>query len=120
MLGSPGSPQYRRIVPLGYKEKTMDGLHNTSTPKTAAKGNKPPSKKDQLIKLLKAKAGADVVVLSTKLGWLPHSTRAAISGLRKAGYEIAVTKGPKGGAARYRLIDPPEPDQSVKASADGA
>lgn len=98
----------------------MDGLRNTSTPKAAAKGNKPPSKKDQLIKLLKAKAGADVVVLSTKLGWLPHSTRAAISGLRKAGYEIAVTKGPKGGAARYRLIDPPEPNLPMTGATGGA
>jgi hypothetical protein len=98
----------------------MDGLHNTSTNKTAAKGNKRPSKKGQLIKLLKAKAGADVAVLSTKLGGLPHSTRAAISGLRKAGYEIAVTKGPKGCAARYRLINSPEPNLPMTGATDGA
>lgn len=98
----------------------MDGLQNKIAARTAAKGSKPPSKKDQLIKLLKAKTGADVEVLSTKLGWLPYSTRAAISGLRKAGYEIAVTKGPKGGAARNRLINPPVVEHAAEASANGA
>ncbi len=37
------------------------------------------------------------------LGWLPHTTRAAISGLRKAGHAIETIKGAKGVGTRYRI-----------------
>lgn len=47
------------------------------------------TKKDQLIRLLGSKSGRDIKSLSAKLGWQQHTTRAALSGLRKAGYEIA-------------------------------
>ena len=63
----------------------------------------PRSKKDQLIDLLGAKGGADVQTLSDTLGWQPHTVRAALTGLRKAG--IAVEKMPvrEGERARYRI-----------------
>ena len=64
---------------------------------------KPRSKKDQLIGLLGAKGGADVRALSDTLGWQPHTVRAALTGLRKAG--IAVEKMPvrEGELTRYRI-----------------
>ncbi|MEQ8928585.1 MAG: DUF3489 domain-containing protein [Silicimonas sp.] len=46
--------------------------------------SKPKTKKEGLIQLLSHKAGADVATISEKLGWLPHTTRAALTGLRKA------------------------------------
>jgi len=49
-------------------------------------------KKDQLIKLLGAKSGADIKSLSERLGWPQHTPRAAMSGLRKAGYEVTGEK----------------------------
>ncbi|WP_162798346.1 DUF2924 domain-containing protein [Sulfitobacter sp. SK011] len=52
------------------------------------------TKKDQLIKLLGSKSGADIKSLSEKLGWQQHTTRAAMSGLRKAGYEVAAERSP--------------------------
>ena len=72
------------------------------------------TKKDQLIKLLRTRAGADVAAISAKLGWQQHTTRAALTGLRKAGFEIAGEKPPKGGASRYRIIADP-----VLATAEG-
>lgn len=77
-----------------------------------AKKSKTPArvtKKDQLIKLLGAKAGADIGVLSEKLGWQEHTTRAALTGLRKAGYEIAGEKPAKGGKSTYRILAVPKP-----------
>ena len=64
---------------------------------------KPRSKKDQLVDLLRAKGGADVRALSDTLGWQPHTVRAALTGLRKAG--IAVEKMPvrDGELTRYRI-----------------
>ncbi|MFV2052275.1 DUF3489 domain-containing protein [Aliiroseovarius sp. YM-037] len=67
------------------------------------------TKKDQLIKLLGSKAGLDIKALSEKLGWQQHTTRAALSGLRKAGFEIAAQKPAKGGMSKYRVVSAPKP-----------
>ena len=48
----------------------------------------PKTKRDQLIRMLNAKNGAGADAICVKLGWQPHTTRAAISGLRKAGMDI--------------------------------
>ena len=65
------------------------------------------TKKDQLIKLLGTKTGADIKTLSAKLGWQQHTTRAAMSGLRKAGYEVSGEKPAKGGMSRFRILSVP-------------
>ncbi len=41
-----------------------------------------------LRKLLSRKSGADLATLQSATGWQHHSVRAALSGLRKAGYGI--------------------------------
>ena len=69
-----------------------------------AGAKKPPTKKDELIRLLKAKAGADVPTLGEMLGWQPHTVRAAITGLRKTGHVVVATKPGGGGASRYRIV----------------
>jgi len=62
-----------------------------------------------LRKLLSRKSGADLVALQSATGWQPHSVRAALSGLRKAGYIIDRTEPTKSGAsAVYRLGLGPE------------
>lgn len=62
------------------------------------------TKKARLIALLSRKGGADVASLSTTLGWLPHTTRAALTGLRKSGYEIASVKPDTGEPSRYQIV----------------
>ena len=54
------------------------------------------TKKAQLIQMLTRKTGADVATISDKLSWQTHTTRAAISGLRKAGYEVVGEKPAEG------------------------
>lgn len=80
------------------------------------------TKKDQLIKLLGTKAGVDIKSLSEKLGWQQHTTRAAMSGLRKAGYEVAGEKPAKGGLAKYRIVSVPAAEGGAAAvsAANGA
>ncbi|MGC1505797.1 MAG: DUF3489 domain-containing protein [Sulfitobacter sp.] len=72
-------------------------------------------KKDQLIKLLGNKSGVDIKSLSEKLGWQQHTTRAAMSGLRKAGYEVAGEKPVKGGASKFRILSAPAVPQEAGA-----
>ena len=68
------------------------------------------TKKARLIALLSRKSGADVPSLSATLGWLPHSTRAALTGLRKAGYDITKVKHRNGKPSRYQIIGSPAGD----------
>ena len=62
-----------------------------------------------LRRLLTRKAGADLAALQLATGWQPHSVRAALSGLRKAGYVIdrAVAAKP-GDTTVYRITSRPE------------
>ena len=66
--------------------------------------SKPATKKAQLIRMQNRKAGADVAASSEKFGWLPHSTRAALTGLRKSGYELDAENPGNGKPLRYRII----------------
>ncbi len=75
------------------------------------------TKKDQLIKLLGAKSGADIKSLSERLGWQQHTTRAAMSGLRKAGYEVAGEKTAKGDISKFRILSVPGEQQGTVAAA---
>lgn len=70
----------------------------TATAKKTAKA----TKKAQLIALLQRKSGMTIADASAKLGWQQHTTRAALTGLRKAGYEIELNKPQNGGAGTYR------------------
>lgn len=85
-----------------------------STTKPVTKGaasgrtdRKPATKGDRLIQLLKARLGRDVAALSGKLDWQPHTTRAALSRLRKAGYAIEKLPPSKHGGSRYRISSAP-------------
>ncbi len=66
---------------------------------------KPRTQKAQLIQILSRKAGADVATISAKFNWQPHSTRAALTGLRKSGYVLDAEKPGGGKPLRYRIVD---------------
>lgn len=70
-------------------------------------GSKRITKGGRLIQLLKARSGRDIAALSAELGWQPHTTRAALSRLRKAGYAIEKLPPGKRGGARYRISSAP-------------
>lgn len=46
----------------------------------------PPSKIAQVTSLLERSGGATLAELAATTGWLPHTTRAALTGLRKKGF----------------------------------
>jgi len=60
------------------------------------------SKQAQIISLMRRKNGATLDDMVEATGWLPHTTRAALTGLRKKGYTIEKAKSPKGKTA-YRI-----------------
>jgi len=50
------------------------------------------TKVSQLVSLLAREGGASLTELANSLGWLPHTTRAALTGLRKKGHAIIKSK----------------------------
>ena len=87
-------------------------------PKKATSGKVRTTKKAQLIRMLQSKTGSDIVTISKKLGWQTHTTRAALTGLRKAGFEIAATKSDDGKPTRYRITAEPENERERSNSAE--
>ncbi|MCI2400811.1 DUF3489 domain-containing protein [Aliiroseovarius sp. N1Y82] len=71
-------------------------------PKTAAAkaARAKPTRREQLAKLLSRKSGASIAQIQKTFGWQPHSARAAISALRKAGTEIERSDTDKGSVYR--------------------
>ncbi len=67
-----------------------------------------PTRKEALVRLLSRKAGADVPTICKSFGWQPRSARAAMTGLRNAGYEIASDTPAGGKPRRYRIVGTPE------------
>lgn len=52
----------------------------------------PATKNQQVIHLLSCEGGATLEEMSTLAGWLPHSTRAFMTGLKKKGHVIESNK----------------------------
>jgi hypothetical protein len=63
------------------------------------------TKRAVLIGMLERRDGASVAELGQRLGWLPHTVRAAITGLRHAGREVIRSKDAEGQSV-YRLARP--------------
>ena len=65
---------------------------------------KAPSKQQQLAALIVREEGVTLDQMITVTGWLPHTTRAALTGLKKKGYAISSDK--VDGVRTYRGIAP--------------
>src|SRR4051794_17742791 len=60
------------------------------------------SKQAHIVKMLSRKVGATLEALVDAAGWLPHTTRAALTGLRKRGYTVLLERQ-DGKPSLYRI-----------------
>lgn len=67
--------------------------------------NRPGTKQALLISLLRRPDGATVAEIQDATGWLPHSARAAITGLRKK--HLPVSRARRGDGTRAYHLPPP-------------
>jgi hypothetical protein len=65
---------------------------------------KTPSKQQQLAALVLRDEGATLDQMIAATGWLPHTTRAALTGLKKKGYALSSDK--VDGVRTYRAVAP--------------
>ncbi len=132
----PGAPTWRRdnagrgyalkLTAAGLKaiavdEGSQDAIESSEAPQPQAKNGASPdegglpgriaipregSKLARVIDLLQRSDGATIPNLTEAMGWLPHTTRAALTGLRKRGYAVIRERIGDGDSA-YRISNAP-------------
>jgi hypothetical protein len=83
-------------------ERPVTGVKHTPLRST------PTTKKQQLIGLLSGAKPLTAVKVGRTLDWQPHTVRAAITGLRKAGFVIDSKRGSDGSATCYQIVSQPQ------------
>ena len=75
----------------------------------------------QVIEMLNRNSGATLDELVAATQWLPHTTRAALTGLRKRGYCVALDRSNAGRGSSYRIpLDRAAGDAEVSSGEDAA
>ena len=89
-------------APLPQAEANGPSADDAEQP-SGAEPAKVGSKRAVVIGLLQRDEGATIDDLIAATDWLPHTTRAALSGLRKGGLAIERSKAQRGTASVYRI-----------------
>ena len=111
-LANAAKPPRRMARPAPDDAQTgtpSDAAASTGQPATKPA---PGTKVDTVIALLSRDTGATLAELIAATSWLPHTTRAALTGLRKKGYVIERSK--RGEVTCYRIA-PLAPDNAKPA-----
>jgi hypothetical protein len=69
----------------------------------------------RVVELLQQDRGASIAELILVTGWLPHTTRAALTGLRKRGFVTAIDRSDKERGSIYRVEWSPTPEDGAAA-----
>lgn len=77
------------------EERASDHVTQEAPPR------RPTGKLGEVLQAISAEAGATLVEITTLTGWLPHTARAAVTGLRKRGFDVALIQ--QSGRKAYRL-----------------
>ena len=96
---APRSPSHRNADGSNGSASTPLPL-NVASPRAG-------TKQALVIEMLCATTGATLNGLVEATGWLPHTTRAALTGLRKRGFSIERTRE-EGSDSIYRIVATPE------------
>jgi Protein of unknown function (DUF3489) len=67
----------------------------------------------QVVELLQQDRGASIDELIVVTGWLPHTTRAALTGLRKRGFVTAIDRSDKERGSIYRVESGPAAEDNA-------
>ncbi len=92
-------------APAKQKKMTVAGKASAAKEPLASTASRPRdgSKQALVISMLSAKGGATIDALIEATGWLPHTTRAALTGLRKRGFAVEHFRE-DGEASVYRIV----------------
>jgi hypothetical protein len=97
-------PSGQSVAPRAAKAKRRISVKQPELDARTTVSAHPVTKRDQLAAMLVCDEGATLDQMIAATGWLPHTTRAALTGLRKAGYAIDSDK--IDGVRTYRAVAP--------------
>jgi hypothetical protein len=100
--GYTAAPLPKRAADRGGSSEAAASEPGESTGSGGA--SRPDTKQSRLIAVLSADGGCSIGEAAAAFGWLPHTTRAALTGLRRKGYVIERMKGEAGAASRHRIV----------------
>ncbi len=83
------------------KSQAAKALSNATVAPADSGARRSPTKAEQLVTMLKKPEGISIEELSNSFGWLQHTTRAALTGLRKKGHPV--TRSKQGSVTVYRI-----------------
>jgi len=89
-------PQASSISTAANEEQTPHEPPAEETP-----SRRPNGKLGEVLQAISAEAGATLNEITTLTGWLPHTARAAVTGLRQRGFPILLAQ--QNGRRAYRL-----------------
>jgi len=89
----------RRLTPAAE----MKASTSAPNPKVEPKPVKPASKAGLVLGMLQRAEGATLAQLVAETDWLPHTTRAALTGLKKKGHNVTSMKT-DGEERVYRVV----------------
>lgn len=89
----------------GLRRNTSNDVSKAPQGQTGGLGARKGSKQQLVVEMLSAAEGASIPELMAATNWLPHSTRAVLSRLRKDGYSLDRQRAE--GGTRYRITDKP-------------
>lgn len=101
------------LTPAGYRAVGLRPPRKPKAPGDAA-GAVRGSKRDLVGELLGREGGASVPELVAATGWLPHTTRAALSRIRSGGQALAKSTREDGTTAYRILIEQPAAERRVR------
>jgi hypothetical protein len=102
--GDDGEPHVRRGAAAATPDAKVDMVAAGPTGNASDRGlPRATSKLAAVIGMLRRPEGATLVDLVAATGWLPHTTRAALTGVRKRGYVVALDRSDRVGGSVYRI-----------------
>lgn len=100
-------------------DQAIDAAGQAGKPQPEQRPAPAPTKAAQVLKLLARSRGATLADLTTATSWQPHTVRAHLTRLRKAGHTLERLER-KTGPDAYHLVGKPAGPDADATSSDGA
>ena len=103
-VAQPNTPVRKSGPFLRGQGPTTESKPSNFASTTTARAPRSGSKLGRVLARLSAEAGATIGEMMSATGWLEHTTRAALTGLRRRGYSLSLTRRERDGASVYRTF----------------
>ena len=111
-MAREAKPENAQSKVLAHQGAALAELSEATAAPLASSASKAASKSSLVLEMLTQPEGATIDQLVAATGWLPHTTRAALTGLKKKGHSLSSNKI-EGTARVYRVSNAAQPMASA-------